>query len=233
MGKKCRSCGEFFDEVAIHWAIGSCMEPELSSYQKELIEGMLLGSGWLSHNDGKPHLRVKMSNKTFIEWLVKELGYICTGTVSVDDEEREIMGGRTNLKKSYAIRTHTLESLRRYNNWLDDIWTRGRRSLEITPLKLKLWYVSNGSIIRQRGCHAEIFESAVESENQLENVFDSIGIGFTMDTNRSTKSDHLRFSRSQSQKLWDYMGDSLPGFEYKWPDGPEYSEVIDEHTEKI
>jgi len=182
----------------------------------------------------KPALRVKMSNKTFIEWLVKELGYICTGTVYVNDEENEIAEGRTNLKKKYQIRTHTLESLRKYKNWLDDIWTEGGQSLEITPLKLKLWYVSNGSINKQGSrCHAEIFENGMESENQLESVFDSIGMEFTREKNIDHCNSHLRFTRSESQKLWDYMDDSLPGFEYKWPDGPAYSEVIDKHTEKV
>jgi len=236
MSKKCRSCGEYFDGVSIHWTKGSCTGPELSSYQRELIEGMLLGNGWLTYGNKHPKLEVAMTNKTFIEWLMKELGYICTGNAFVDDEKTNITGGVTRVRKVYKIQTHTLESLRKYKNWLDDIWRKGGRSLEITPLKLKLWYVSNGSIARvDGGCHAVIFETGVENENQLESVFDSIDIEFTRATNfdKSVSSDHLRFSRPESQKLWDYMGVPLPGFEYKWPEGPTYSEVENKHTEKI
>ena len=236
MGKKCRSCGEKFDCIATHWSLGSCTGPELSSYQKELVEGMLLGDGWLVDNEKNPQLRVAMTNKTFIEWLVEELGYIQTGNISVDDEEVKINGGGHRLKKIYVIQTHTLESLRKYKNWLDDIWTQGGQSLQITPLKLKLWYVSHGTINRQEsGCNAVIYDGGVAGEGQLEKVFDSIGIKFNRDTisTRSVSSDRLRFTRPESQKLWDYMGDPLPGFEYKWPEGPEYSEVIDKHTEKV
>ena len=192
---------------------------------------MLLGDGFLMDHRKNPKLEVEMTNKTFIEWLKEELGYICTGTVSVNDSEGTGVCEGFNVKKSYTIWTHSLESLRKYRNWLDDIWTEGGESLETTPLKLKLWYVSNGNINRggRGGCHAQINTGRVKSDNQLENVFDSIGMEFT----RAKWGNRLNFTVSESQKLWDYMGDPLPGFEYKWPDGPEYSEVIDEHTEEI
>jgi len=59
MSKKCRSCGKYFDRVGAHWSTGDCTGPKLSSYQKELVEGMLLGDGWLSHRNKKTSIESK------------------------------------------------------------------------------------------------------------------------------------------------------------------------------
>jgi len=58
-----------------------------------------------------------------------------------------------------------------------------------------------------------------EKENQMkiESMFEDAG--FTVSNwNTTGNRFHARFTVSESKKMWNYMGDPLPSFSYKWPE---------------
>ena len=68
---KCDVCGSEFAHVSKHWRNSDCGYPNLTNYQREVIIGLLMGDGYVSHEDDNkmPLMQVGMVTKKFLEYL--------------------------------------------------------------------------------------------------------------------------------------------------------------------
>lgn len=226
MSTKCTDCGEEFSDRGIghHWRQSSCSQPTATSYQHELVTGLLMGDGNIESRPSGSILSVDMINKPFLKWLNDELGKLSTGvklsvTAEKSAEYARKSGFRPNADESnyhdvYSLRTRTLSDLDRYSEW----YSSGEKVFPDISLNrniVKMWYVSDGGLSSGKlGRNQAQIRCTNESDRikNLHNMFLDIGFDPTI-TNENTR---LAFSSNETEKLLKYMGDAPPGFEYKW-----------------
>jgi len=112
--ERCPYCGQWYSQINSHWNQSECQYPSISPYKIELIKGMVLGDGSMHTNVG--NFRAYNTNKMFLEWLDKELGWLTSGVsmmqtaVKSARTTRESFGGETQPEDSldiYCLRSRT------------------------------------------------------------------------------------------------------------------------------
>jgi len=92
--------------------------------------------------------------------------------------------------------------------------------IELTPTVLKHWYCGDGNW-NNGSCNNSIqISMANEKENtdKITQMFINVGLPAPSNYNISGKRCAAQFTVEQSKELWEYMGEPLPDFEYKWPE---------------
>jgi len=209
----CKSCGDDFSQLGTHWRYNSEHRPELSAEQHEVVEGVLVGDGYVSSFGGQNALlQVCMANKDYLQHLDTIFGNLGTGVKFNQDQ-----GG--NHETLYQFRTRRHPELNKYEEWYENGEKSIPSDLELTPTILKHWYCGDGTL--SKGEAVEI--SAAADERRVEvilNLFDQAGLPEPrVNDGSSTYNDSVkkfRFVKSDSVDVFEFMGSPPPGFEYKW-----------------
>lgn len=220
----CPECSQDgYERLSQHIAIGQCDWPEISQYKKELLKGMLMGDGCVSNRDGKrPVFIVGMTNEDFLKWFSEELGWLAYGVrISKTGEESAAAfekhppregGSIGEFKDVYRMQTMRHPWFNELADWYSDSGKTYPDDLELTPTVAKMWYVADGGL-RDRepnpnvviACHNESdrsqFLCSLFQEHGFEPQYDGEGIVFSV---------------SDSKKFLGWIGEPVPGFEYKW-----------------
>jgi hypothetical protein len=108
--------------------------------------------------------------------------------------------------------------LDQFSNWYSSgkkVWPP---DLKLTPTVLKHWYCGDGNLAVD-DTHRFIQISVVNERNnrkKIEHMFDRVGFEVS-NWNIGEDRCSIQFSKDESDRMFDYMGQSLPGFGYKWP----------------
>lgn len=225
---KCHECGEEKERLGQHYALGSCNYPDLTDRQEEILTGLVAGDGTVANNQGErrkkhnPYVQAEMTNPLFLEWLDEQfplhgLGVSLKATAE-EQAEKGSWGEDENYSAMHSWRTMSTPKLDRYADWYNTGEKRLPEDMQLTPMTLKVWYVCDGN--KNPGWYGEGFTneymhlySTKENKERLKQMFTELVSG-DIDTTNSG----LRFNHEQSMQLWEWMGEPLPGFEYKWPD---------------
>lgn len=233
--KKCNWCGNWYKSIGQHWRQSNCDHPEPTDRQMEIMRGMMLGDGSI-HKNGL-YFQVEMTNKLFIEWLAGELGYLWTHNISMTNSGVKSRSGvvqDSNILDIYRIWTHRgIQKISGMRSWYEN--NKDRKlypdNIRLTPLVLKMWYVSDWTYVERSDqdwviLNKELFDN--ETEMLLKSWFDSFGWVYNR---REVQEgcDKFVFTIDSTQEIFDYIGDPVPGFEYKWPDGPTYEQAKQRH----
>jgi hypothetical protein len=204
----CLSCNEEFKKIGQHWSQGSCNEPELTNEQHEILLGLLLGDGNVTRvGNSKPHYQLRMTNKKFLTWVHDKLGVFSTGVFRTYDEERD----NWNKKKMYGVRTRSLEQLEEFADWYVSRTKTFPESKHLSPLEAKMWYVSDGCLKDLNGGQITIANCVqAEQKETMEKMFSNGRFDV------SYSSGEIRISTTQTKEFLEWIGDPVPGFEYKW-----------------
>lgn len=184
-----------------------------------------MGDGYIFRNDGEnPYLDVKMTNEEFLAWLYDELEplsrYFKHEQTAKEKAEINKRNGYSDDAREedyndvYGFSTRCLPELRQYADWYESGKKRFPDDLELTPLTLKMWYVCDGSKFEQEKTRP-VIEIGCANEKDREEYIK--GLFSSLDVSPRFDDGIIRFRVDDSEKLWEYMGDSVPGFEYKWP----------------
>lgn len=202
---------------------------ELTDYHKKLLTGMMMGDGSLNNRDnGNPHIVWQMTSRRFMEWLNSELGELCTGvkynTVKAkecakriresDIDENAKPKDYSNVHRSRTVKHHHLlhldwmeEDGKRFPNWVKN---------KFCHMIAKIWFVCDGGMrwSRDRPNPHGVLISAINESDKLEWLASFF-------ENTPTKVDNigdgtLYFYQENSKKFLQWIGDPIPGFEYKW-----------------
>jgi len=205
----CPNCEEEFKSIGQHWTQGDCNEPEFSSKQYQIVRGLLLGDGSIArYQDGNPVFQLRMTNEEFIDWINEKLGIFSTGKFRTYDEERD----NWNKKKMYGVRTRSLEQLKEFSEWYREDGKRFPEDLTLSPLEAKMWYVSDGCLQEIDGLWQVEIANHSQS-NQAEVMEEALS---KTNIEISYSSAALRVSTKQTKEFLKWLGEPVPGFEYKW-----------------
>ncbi|AGM10956.1 homing endonuclease with LAGLIDADG motif [Halorubrum tailed phage 7] len=206
---KCPTCGEKFQQLAGHWSFNPDHRPTVSRRLMEILTGCMLGDAGAQKPNKNTMIAVYNKNKKFLDHLHEELGCFSKGV-----EEKD--GGTYSDPNTtyYRLRTACHPQF----NWFADWYTKkGKKfplGIHLSPTTLAYWYACDGGLGGNRGRnrHIELYTS-IEKDR-----LDEVAEWFTVfhlpkpRTNRHT----LRWTVAESRRVLRWMGDSVPGYEYKW-----------------
>lgn len=218
--KACPTCGEKFSAVVQHIRQSDCPYPWPNPKQQEIFEGLLMGDGHVRSGREMRNARFQLENTNteFLRWVSEEIGWLHGSTTISTTEEMHQDG--FNHKTSYK----TVTPHHPYFNSLREWYSTGDRvfpeDLELTPMKLKMWYCSDGHLTQK--CPLIACDNESKNVEKIKQYFERAGLP-TPIANISERSDggegmRLRWNIEESIEIFNYMGDPVPGMEYKWPD---------------
>jgi hypothetical protein len=235
MGTACPECGTEYKALGQHWHYNPDHRPSLTDHQHEIVVGLLMGDGCLDRANGRPRLRVGMVSPNYLDYLDSQFGIFGTGvslerTAAENARKNRDSGFRPNAKAEnysdvYRWRSRRLPELRQYVDWYssgEKVWPA---DIDLTPTVLKHWYCGDGNY-HNHGSHNCIriaMSNEVDNTDKVEQLFENTGLptpsSWTIAEHASGGRNCMAgFTVDQSQELWEYMGEPLPDFEYKWPE---------------
>jgi hypothetical protein len=236
MSDECKRCGEEKERLAQHWAMSSsCTYPEISQKEDDIFTGLMMGDGSISNKHMKnQYIKVDMTNRRFLEHIDSTIGNMSKGVtflLSAEENARRKResGFSPNAKKEnysdvYKLSTRSHPYMAKFTRWYssgEKIWPE---NIELSPTVLKYWYVCDGNMQSVRGYRGIQISMCNEYENteKVDKYFEKANLPKPSNYNINHREGRVDcsadFTASGSKKLWEYMGDPLPGFEYKWPE---------------
>jgi hypothetical protein len=237
MSKVCNQCGNEYKQIGNHWVHNpSCNHKEFTKHQREIITGVLMGDGCIIQQRKNPRLQVKMISPNYLQYLANQFTILGSDvklveTAAESAENARKTGFRPNAKKEnysskYVWSSINHPELQEFNDWYgsgEKVWPK---DIKLTPTVLKHWYCGDGCWDNS-GTHDNIVISMSNEINETEKVsqiFKNSGLPSPSNYNIYERKDgskkcQAQFTVDQSKELWEYMGEPLPDFEYKWPQG--------------
>lgn len=221
--ERCPYCGNWYKRLSLHWTSSDCQHPPISQYKMGLLKGLMLGDGSMHNTDG--YFQCKMSNKTFLGWLCTELGWLVSDlrkkktAVEAAKSVRNGLGRNTKAKDCvdyYAAFSRTHPQLQRFSEWYSTGEIVFPADLQLTPTSLAMWYVSDGGLDWSNGAAGVMIKFTSLNESERPQAIESMleGCGFTVQHGKSSKNFHI--PHREIDDFFEYIGDPVPGFEYKW-----------------
>lgn len=233
--KTCPDCQGKFENIGRHWnASDQCDYPSFTKSQKEIIVGLLMGDGTLGnhHKPYNSYLRVKMINQEYLNYLHDEFG-ILSSPVSLSRtafegaQENVRRGFQNDAKPSqyndlYDWRTISHPTLNQFDAWYDSGTKEWPHDIYLTPLTLKHYFVGDGSMRKSQQTIRISMSNERKHQEKVANLFSKAGLPHPHRWNEqenqhgNMKCDAC-WNVEESKRLFEYMGQPLPGFREKWP----------------
>lgn len=209
MGTECpNGCGEYVN-LGKHWSgNSSCNYPELSDFQIDVIEGLIMGDASINHQSSDWNARLDLSvvSEDFAKKAQKDLDWL-SNNLSIREKDGK------SKNNQYRLLTYCHPEISNiYNTW----YPGGKKSfpdnLQLNRTNLTYWYLGDGSLsFNDSGsAYARIrCNNEIHRPDYLTNLFKEIGI------KAYASSDEIRISTSDTKKFLD-MVQSVDDLSYKW-----------------
>jgi len=229
----CPDCGEEYVDLGNHWQHSPKHRPKLTQKQIDVVTGLLMGDGWISNNSKNSSIFVEMISPNYLQYLDNLFGCLGNGFDLINTAAESAQHAKDNgfspraktenYSDVYRWRTRSHPEFNSFNHWYstgEKVWPE---DIELTPTVLKHWYVGDGSYrtSNRSDCISISMCNEVNNESKITKYF--VNSKLPTPCNYSTydrghrKNFSAQWTVEDSYKLWDYMGEPLPDFEYKWP----------------
>lgn len=230
---ECPTCTGSYEKLGQHWAMSDCEFPQPTPHQYEISTGVLMGDGSLYRRNPNPFFQVTMVTEEYLEHLDSQFPVLGIGVSCIEVAESKAKKMRErgyegasaeNYSDVYRWTTRTNPHFERFEGWYssgEKVWPEG---IDLTPTVLKHWYCGDGHFANSGTARYMkiIMNNEIDNKEKVERYFkEGPGVevsnwsDFTYDSGRRQCS--AEFNVAESETLFKYMGDPLPGFEYKWP----------------
>jgi len=203
----CPECGQDKERVAQHWAMSSCGYPKVPDERRELLDGLVLGSGTISGNGSNRHLTIGTTSKTLAEWTAEQLGWLHHGT-RVDHPG----GDRDPI---YRVRTPAHPAINRYERWGTPRDNRAPPdSYQLTPRAGRVWWAYAGGLQWQGEYDSQRTATISALDDGRARWIRRTLATVAIDATRAGK--RIQWHGQQVRDWLSFIGDPVPGVEYKW-----------------
>lgn len=204
--RECHNCGDCYNKLGDHWLNSECQFPDIDSRQKDILTGFLMGDASVVPQSGGEtgKFTSEMVTLPFFEWLQEELGNIACPVRYVETDP--------HLKDKYSFNTVIHPLFIEFRDWYGDSGKLFPDDIDLTPLVAKVWYCCDGGLHWSGGNATPQFSAYNESENTQK----VLSYFSDTDFDPTFPSTTVRIPQFQSDQFLDWMGDPLPGFQYKW-----------------
>jgi len=234
----CPKCNKNYKNLGMHWSHRPKHRPYFTQQQKEIITGLMMGDGWISRGENRknPVIRCNMTSKKYLKYIDKVFGCFSTG-VSLKRTAKENMrhnkdnnvfitnGNVEDYSNLYSWNSRSHPELKKWKEWYstgEKIWPK---DIKLTPTVLKHWYCGDGHWDNKNSKNRIVIAMSNEIDNtkKVSQMFESVGLPSPSNYNVSERKDGSKGCKAewtvdQSEELWEYMGEPLPDFYYKWPE---------------
>lgn len=243
MTEICNQCGNEYKSIGSHWSqSSSCEYPKLKEKQEEIITGLLMGDGSINHgyDSANPCIESEMISKNYLNYIDNNLGVFGNGVSIKHTAEDNAKIARNNglnpkaeqdnYSQSYYWNSMRHPEIDKFASWYDSGKKTWPDNIDLTSTTLKHWYCCDGWMSVNNGY---LNSMRISSSNEIENtqkiaqIFENSNLPKPefRKRERSNKykdeymSCEIIFGVEDSKEMWDYMGEPLPDFNYKWPEG--------------
>lgn len=235
MTTRCPTCEKDFKAIGRHWHNSKSHAPKIRGELAEIITGVVMGDGHIFKNGKNARLEINNTNKEYLKYLQKRLGVLASGISlkrtaeeSMNEQKKRGIASKydiNNYSDIYHLRTSTHHELNKWHDWYSGSSKKWPENITLTPTVLKHWYVCDGHYdTAQHHDRIKIaMANEIENTDKVDSYFVSAGLPEPSNYNISErqKSEGFScvavFSRQASAKIFEYMGEPVQGFEYKWP----------------
>ena len=175
-----------------------------------------------------PRLNVNMINREYLEHLDNIFGILSRGVSIKSTAEQAAKYDKSNgwnkgakaenYHDKYRFTTSTHPDFKELRKWYDSGAKLWPEDLELTPLVLKHWYVGDGTFTQQGQIRISMVKEK-ENKDKVASYFSKAGLP---EMNGWTEFGESRCSaiwnQSEAEELFEYMGEPVDGFKYKWPE---------------
>ncbi len=196
---------------------------QLSQFQRQVIEGCLLGDGCVYDRFGhNANFTVRTIHSSFAEHIVNMLPFHFN-IHTVKAHKTVICGKETFGKTAYNVQSRCDVSLKEFRSQ----WYDGRRKivpddLSLSPTAVLYWFYGDGATSLVKGKTSVILTlctncfSVNECEMLSGKLYDACGVRFNV--NLSKGGPVLQVNKKQAAwDFFDYIGEcTCPCFQYKW-----------------
>jgi len=232
MVKICTQCGNEYQRIGQHWSLSSdCSHPSFTDHQREVITGLLMGDGCIHKaKNGNPYLVCSMISENYLQHIDDQFGVFgnvvsLKMTAAESAEHVRETGFDQNADADdyqdlYRWRSIRHPELQEFADWYASgkkVWPE---SIELTPTVLKHWYCGDGNW-NNSGTNNYIriaMANEVNNTDKVNQLFENAGLPSPSNYDISENNCIAEFTVDKSRELWQYMGEPLPDFEYKWPE---------------
>lgn len=237
MEKPCPKCGNRYKNLGQHWEMSSkCSHPSFTQHQKEVITGLMMGDATIDRGNKNPLIKCEMVSPNYLEHIDNVFGpigtYVSLSHTAEESAKRSRDSGfdpnarGQNYSDVYIWRSRTHPDLQQWANWYstgEKVWPK---DIELTPTVLKHWYCGDGCWSNSGTKNHMKISTDNEAKNveKINSIFENSNLpsNLTYNINKRKNNDNtlkcdIEFTVEQSKELWEYMGEPLPDFEYKWP----------------
>lgn len=227
----CPVCDGEFISIGNHWTHNPDHRPRLTQRQKEITVGILMSDGCINRESKKkPRLQVYMTNEKYLEYLDNVFGILSTGVYDHITAEKLCKSNHSfstdieNTSDVYRCETRGHPQFEEFADWYSTGEKVFPSNIDLTGRVLKHWYCGDGSLDQNKENISIRISCCNENGNEekLQEYFAHKGFSVSnfnhgKRENGSVKMS-LQFTDEISREIFEYMGEPLPGFEYKWPD---------------
>jgi hypothetical protein len=222
----CPECGERYKRLGGHWKANPDHRPELTEYQHNVVVGVLMGDGHIKQDTSTSYLQVNITESQYLGYLDDIFGILSTSNIHVTRTAEEVAehtvktgfsdsATQESCKDVYNWRTRNHPVFNEYRKWYSSGSKVFPDDILLSPVVLKHWYCCDGNLNthENRGTVRIGLSNEFENKKKIESYFIKSGL-----PKPSWDKNQIWFRVGESEELLEYMGDPLPGFEYKWPD---------------
>lgn len=217
----CTQCGEEKERIGQHFAMSNCDYP---TFDKEIVDGILLGDGDIPSKNSNHCLRLRNSNKEWLDELSNKIRESYGPTLSRTAEELYKMNKESgfseepnieNYNDQYSWRTCTSVCMNKHRErWYGTGEKRVPNDLELTPTVLRHWIAGDGNLNWnwESRCFASVRLGRLDERDDeyLIKKLDNLGFSATRNGN------HIELYGDSGRGLLDWSSPPPNGFEYKW-----------------
>lgn len=226
----CHDCGKWYKKLGTHWSQSTCSYPEVSKRCLDILTGVVMGDGWVDRDKNHCRVCVSVTRKEYLDFLDKELGVLSCG-VSLSKTSKESAnlsgGSESHHKDIYRLTSICHPQFDKFGKWYSSgkkVWPK---NIKLTPETLKNWYCCDGHYKNSSNDNYITISMSSEKKNRkkVKKYFSQsnipepkFNIGKNTINGKEIDKCIARWTVDESKELWEYMGEPLPGFEYKWPE---------------
>lgn len=222
---ECPGCGKRYHYVGSHWSHNESCVPDYTIEQENIIKGLLMGDATLRQRTKyNPRLVIPSITREYLKFLSDTFGILSTDVRLKADSDYSARKARENgldrnatgdsYSDIYSLQLRSNRYLKKYTHWYESGEKVFPEDISLEPRTLKHWFVNDGSLIKDsyRPHLVIVTSNEIENKDKLHKMFNNIGVEIPNFTKKS-----IVFGVDESETLWEYMGEPLPGFKYKWP----------------
>lgn len=228
----CYNCSKEFKSLSKHWSMSTnCSYPNFSSEQIEILTGVVMGDGCVDRHSSK-NWNIICSNikREYLEYLCDKL----------ENFSRQVRVGKTAKQSAQSSRFVDEPEQDNYNtiyrwqtishpeindkfDWAVNGNKTFPKNINLSSTVLTNWYCCDGHFENPPERIRISMSNESENKDKIESYFADSGLPKPSGYNEINRDDGSSrcgayWTKADTNELFSYMNEPIPGFEYKWPE---------------